>query len=143
MNKYSVTTNEKTYEVTLISRDGTSLEFSINEKVYSVNVAPLLVKSAPSASASHASPIISSPSAPTARRSAAKVSNAVVAPMPGIVVSLAVKAGDTVTKNAVLLVMEAMKMENNITSPRDGKIKSVAVSPGQEVENGQLLVAFE
>ena len=139
MNKYSVTTNGKTHEVTLINRDGTSLEFSIKDKTYSVDIAPVLAQKVLSPS-TQGSPIISSP---VAKRSTAKISNAVVAPMPGIVVSLAVKAGDMVSKNSVVLVMEAMKMENNITSPRDGKIKTVDVIPGQEVENGQLLLSFE
>jgi Acetyl/propionyl-CoA carboxylase, alpha subunit len=65
------------------------------------------------------------------------------APMPGLIVSIAVTAGDVVHKGDPLLILEAMKMENAIKSPRDGVIKRVAVQPRQAVEKNQLLIEFE
>ena len=47
------------------------------------------------------------------------------APMPGKIISIAVKAGDTVEKGQPLLVMEAMKMEHTISAPADGKVAEV------------------
>lgn len=67
----------------------------------------------------------------------------VLAPMPGRVLRVLVKAGDTVTARQGLVVVEAMKMENEITSPKDGRVKDVAVSDGQSVEVGRLLVVVE
>lgn len=65
------------------------------------------------------------------------------APMPGLILSLEVAAGDKVEEGQTLLVLEAMKMENAIRSPRDGKIKAVAVSAGMAVDKKALLLEFE
>jgi pyruvate carboxylase subunit B len=66
-----------------------------------------------------------------------------VAPMPGIILSIAVKEGDQVNAGDALLVLEAMKMENEIHAPRAGTIKKVYVSEGAEVRAGSELVEFE
>ena len=63
--------------------------------------------------------------------------------MPGMVVTVAVQAGDTVARGQKLLSMEAMKMETTIYAERDGKIADVLVRPGVQVETGDLLVRFE
>jgi biotin carboxyl carrier protein len=63
--------------------------------------------------------------------------------MPGKVVRVLVKAGDTVTEGQGLVVVEAMKMENEIESPKDGKVTEVKVEPGQAVESGGALVVVE
>jgi biotin carboxyl carrier protein len=62
------------------------------------------------------------------------------APMPGNILEVAVKVGDSIKKGQVLVVLEAMKMENEIVSPIDGKIVSVGVSKGDVVNPGALLV---
>ncbi|WP_017416991.1 biotin/lipoyl-containing protein [Clostridium tunisiense] len=62
------------------------------------------------------------------------------APMPGNIINVAVKVGDTVKKGQLIIVLEAMKMENEIVSPKDGIITSVAVSKGQSVNAGDALV---
>ena len=65
------------------------------------------------------------------------------APMPGNIVNVQVKAGDTVTKGQVLLVLEAMKMENEIMAPRDGVIAGVHVNKGDSVDSGKLLISMQ
>jgi len=65
------------------------------------------------------------------------------APMPGMVVSVAVKSGDAVQKGDKLLVIEAMKMETTLHSTRDGVIRDVLVSRGEQVDTGDLLVVFK
>ncbi|MBX9959531.1 MAG: acetyl/propionyl/methylcrotonyl-CoA carboxylase subunit alpha [Burkholderiaceae bacterium] len=62
------------------------------------------------------------------------------APMPGKVVSFAVKAGDTVTKGQVLAVMEAMKMEHTIAAPGDGVVAELLYAPGDQVAEGAELL---
>ncbi len=66
-----------------------------------------------------------------------------LAPMPGLVLSTAVSAGDTVKKDDPLVVLEAMKMENVLKSPIDGVIKEVSVNSGDTVEKNQTLIIFE
>jgi 3-methylcrotonyl-CoA carboxylase alpha subunit len=62
------------------------------------------------------------------------------APMPGKVVSFAVKAGDAVTKGQVLAVMEAMKMEHTIAAPADGTVAELLYAPGDQVAEGAELL---
>ena len=62
------------------------------------------------------------------------------APMPGKVVSFAVKAGDTVTKGQPLAVMEAMKMEHTIAAPADGVVQELLYAPGDQVTEGAELL---
>ena len=65
------------------------------------------------------------------------------APMPGKVVSMAVKAGDKVAKGQVVAVMEAMKMEHSIASPRDGVVGEVLYAVGDQVAEGQALLTLQ
>ena len=62
------------------------------------------------------------------------------APMPGKVVSFAVKAGDKVTKGQALAVMEAMKMEHTISAPLDGVVEELLYLPGDQVAEGAELL---
>jgi biotin carboxyl carrier protein len=65
---------------------------------------------------------------------------AVKAPLPGIILELAVKEGDKVSKGQKLAVMEAMKMENEIKADKDGEIISIKVSQGQSVLQDDLIM---
>ena len=67
----------------------------------------------------------------------------VVASMPGRVVSVAVKVGDSVAEGAIVAVLEAMKMENDIKAAAAGAVVEVAVAAGDAVETGALLVRLE
>ena len=62
------------------------------------------------------------------------------APMPGKVVSFAVKAGDAVKKGQALAVMEAMKMEHTIAAPADGTVAELLYAPGDQVAEGAELL---
>lgn len=65
------------------------------------------------------------------------------APMPGKVVSFAVKAGDAVKKGQALAVMEAMKMEHTIAAPADGTVAELLFAPGDQVTEGAELLRME
>ena len=65
------------------------------------------------------------------------------APMPGLIVRVAVKEGDAVRAGQGLVVMEAMKMENELRAASDGVVKRVAAIPGTAVEKGTLLLEME
>jgi biotin carboxyl carrier protein len=63
----------------------------------------------------------------------------ITAPMPGKVVRLLVKAGDTVETGQGLLVVEAMKMQNEIRAPKTGKVERLLVIEGQAVNVGEVI----
>jgi len=63
--------------------------------------------------------------------------------MPGKIVKVYVKPGDTIKQDEPLLIMEAMKMENEMRAPTDVVIKDVLVKDGQNVESGTVLVTYE
>ncbi|MFV0282835.1 MAG: acetyl/propionyl/methylcrotonyl-CoA carboxylase subunit alpha [Castellaniella sp.] len=65
------------------------------------------------------------------------------APMPGKILSVAVAAGDAVTRGTPLIVMEAMKMEHTIDAPHDGTVKEVFYVVGDQVTEGVVLIDLE
>jgi acetyl/propionyl-CoA carboxylase alpha subunit len=66
-----------------------------------------------------------------------------VAPMPGLIVRVNVKPGDTVAQGQGLVVMEAMKMENELRAVSAGTVKQVHAAPGTAVEKGTVLIEME
>lgn len=69
--------------------------------------------------------------------------NTLRSPLPGVVVSIAVQAGDRVKPGQELCVIEAMKMKNTLRAGRAGKVAAVKVIPGQSVQHHDVLVEFE
>ena len=72
-----------------------------------------------------------------------KVVKEIKAPMPGLVVEIAVVEGQQVNQGDKLLILEAMKMENSLQASADGVIKKIYVSKAQPVIKGQVLIELE
>ncbi len=72
-----------------------------------------------------------------------KVVNSIKAPMPGIIIDLKVKKGQSVKKGDTLLILEAMKMENAIICPKDTTINEIHTVVGETVDKNKLLIDFE
>jgi acetyl-CoA/propionyl-CoA carboxylase, biotin carboxylase, biotin carboxyl carrier protein len=70
-------------------------------------------------------------------------SGAVVSPMQGVVLSVAVRAGDHIEAGELICVIEAMKMENEITAQRAGIVGDLRITPGQQVVHGELICVIE
>jgi biotin carboxyl carrier protein len=66
----------------------------------------------------------------------------VQAPIPGVILSVTVKEGDTVSFGQELCILEAMKMKNVIRASREGKIGVVRVAAGDQVRHGQALMDY-
>ena len=96
--------------------------------------------SAPAAAAPEQ--VVASAPAPAQPQSAAGGGKNLTAPLPGVIVAIAAKPGDKVTKGQELCTLEAMKMKNAIRSGRDGVIASVEVAVGDQVGHGQVLMTF-
>lgn len=63
------------------------------------------------------------------------------APMPGKIISIAVRAGDAVSKGQTLLVMEAMKMEHTIVASKEGTVEELFFALGDQVTEGAQLIS--
>ena len=110
MKKFNITVNGQAYEV------------EVEEVGGAVSAAPA-PKAAPAPAAAPAPKAAPAPAAAPAPKAAAAVpagAATVSAPMPGKIMSVAVKPGDAVKRGLVLLILEAMKMQNEIMAPGDG-----------------------
>lgn len=67
----------------------------------------------------------------------------VTSPIAGTVIEIKCKSGDSVSKDQILLVIEAMKMKTSIAAPTAGTVKAVPVAVGDTVRESQVLVEFE
>ena len=152
MKKYSLKINGNPYEVKIedINESSTMARVTVNGVKYDVEIeggkasAPKKphVVAAPEAtglSVTPKTPIATKPAAPAAAASGMKVT----CPLPGTIISLNVKEGDTVAAGQTLLVLEAMKMENNIDAERGGVVKQVLVQTGATVMEGDVLLVIE
>jgi 3-methylcrotonyl-CoA carboxylase alpha subunit len=68
---------------------------------------------------------------------------AIVSPMPGKIIAVAVKAGDKVAKGQKLVTLEAMKMEHSLNAPFDGIVAELGAVEGAQVSEGALLARIE
>ncbi|MBS4056078.1 MAG: biotin/lipoyl-binding protein [Bacteroidetes bacterium] len=145
MKKFKFTINGNQYEAEIISVDDNLATLEINGTAYSVEVerklttskTPKLVRSAVDSSANlHASvPKTNSPDAP-------KGSGTIKSPLPGVILDVFVREGDTVKVGQKLLMLEAMKMENIIESDKDGRIASIKKNKGDQTMEGEVLIVI-
>jgi len=140
MPGYQVTIAGKTYNVEVPNPqerpvraivDGEAVEVWLDEDAVAVS-APQPAISAPAPA-----PVPVVAPAPTAA-----AAGDVTAPLPGVIISIAVKVGDRVTVGQELCVLEAMKMNNPIRSTVSGKVTAVHISVGQQIQHGAPLLTL-
>jgi len=147
MKKIKVIVNEKPYEVEVGDMSISPFTVVVNGQSYQVTLEGEQVQ--------EVRPVASVPTAPAPRPAApvpapapkpatvpAVSGDVLTAPMPGVILDIAVKPGDKVTVGQQLCALEAMKMKNAIRSPREGTIASVEVQDGQRVNYGEVLFRF-
>jgi len=146
MKKFKFSINNNNYDVNLLSYESNKVKLEVNGKAYEVMVdrsgevskTPTLVRQSPQLSTdSHKATALTS--SPTEKKGAGVIK----APLPGTIIKVFVKAGDSVRSGENLLTWEAMKMENNLTSDREGTVKVVKVKPGDNILEGDILVEIE
>lgn len=134
-----------------------NLKITVNGTAYDVQVeetnaaAPLNVPAAPAAPIAPAPQVnaptpVATPAATLVPSSKVEVpadAELIFCPMPGTIVSVNVKPGQSVKKSDVLVILEAMKMENEIMAPHDAVVVAVHVNKGDNVESGSPLVSLQ
>ena len=142
MKEYKYKINGNSYTVAIGDIDNNIAQVEVNGVPYKVELdrpaaAPVKI-ARPSAAprTSTGEKVISSKPAVAGK-------GTVVAPLPGVVISVNVKVGDTVKASDTVVMLEAMKMENSIRAGRDGKVTAINVSAGESVLEGAALVTIE
>ena len=131
--KYKVTLKGKTYEVEVNQGEAMILdEYEAISPAAPAQAAPVAAPVASPAAAPAAAPV------PTAVAAGEQI----MSPMPGTIVKMNVKAGQTVKEGEVLAVLEAMKMENKIMAPHNASVVQVLVDVGAKVDTGTPIIVL-
>ncbi len=141
MRKFVVNVNGNSYEVEVEEVGGASVSAPSAARPIQAAAAPAPAAPAPVPAAPAAAPALApAPAAPVS--SGAEGAVKITAPMPGTILDIKVKAGDTVQKGTLVIILEAMKMENEILSPNDATVASVNVTKGQQVNSGDVMLTL-
>lgn len=144
MKEYKYKINGNSYKVAIGDIDNNVAQVEVNGIPYKVELdatkKPVNVVNAPRPSAA---PRTETGAKVISKPAATGTGFQVKAPLPGTILSIAVKVGDTVKAADTVAVLEAMKMENAIHAGRDGKVTSISVNPGDAVLEGAVILSIE
>ena len=144
MKEYKYTIDGNKYEVAINEVSDTTAKVTVNGEEYTVEwEKPVEEKPVIKVQPVAAKPAAAPAAAPAARPAAPVSGNAIKTPLPGVIIDVKVKSGDTVKKGDTVVILEAMKMENTINADRDGKVVSVQVAKGDTVADGAVLIVLE
>ena len=146
MKTFNFKINGNRYEVVIDNLEEDLAHIQVNGMDYTVELekkstvvkTPKLVRSVavPSTDSSEATVKTSSPSAP-------KGGGTIQSPLPGVILKLHVKVGDTVQLSQELITLEAMKMENSIQADKAGIVEAIHFSTGDAVMEGDVLMTIK
>ncbi len=147
MKDYNFKINGNPYVVGIELKDEKSAEVIVNGTRYNVEIegdgtvkkAVAIKPQVAAAPASH--PVINS-AAPKVAAKAGAGESPVTSPLPGVILDIKIKEGDTVVVGQTLMVLEAMKMENNVESTVSGVVKSIKVKCSDPVLEGDILITI-
>lgn len=142
MKEFKYTINGTPYKVEILKEEDGSVELEVNGTPYTVQ----LEKTAKPKASKPVTRPVQGPATPTAsapvvaQPKTSGPGGAVKSPLPGVILEVNVKVGDTVKVGQKLLILEAMKMENTIASDLAGKVLEIKVDKGSSVLEGADLV---
>jgi biotin carboxyl carrier protein len=149
MKSYKFLINGNKYAVDINNVEKKSIELEVNGTPYTVElenevgatprVSKPTVKIAQPEPPKAAPKPVSVPQAPVAARSGYSIKS----PLPGVVLDVYVRPGDSVKPGQHVLLLEAMKMENNIDAEKEGVVKEVRVQRNDSVMEGDVLIILE
>ncbi|MGB7786838.1 MAG: biotin/lipoyl-containing protein [Salinimicrobium sp.] len=131
-NSYSVHLKDFDDEVATLEVNGTEYLVEVRHEMKKPGKTPKLVREK----------VVNPPGEGEIKKKASLGGFPVFAPLPGSILQLKVKEGDTVKKGDELLVLEAMKMENHVLADESGVIKEIKVKPGDSVLQNDILLTI-
>ena len=132
-NDYNVVINDVQESVASIEVNGSNYKVEFEKPI----VKPTAIKVVKTATAAPA--VSAAAPKPTAAPAPTAGGTTVSSPLPGVILEVCVKEGDTVKNGQKIMVLEAMKMENVVEATADGVIKSIKVNKGDSVMEGTPL----
>jgi len=120
MKKYQITFKGQVYELDV-------------EEISSVAPAVQKTNSAPTPAPAPLAAAVPKVTAPVGAQT-------VLAPMPGKIMGVNVKVGDSIKRGDVICILEAMKMQNEIMATHDGEVSDVRVTVGQLMSTGDIII---
>ena len=145
MKEYKFKINGNDYNVAINSTNGNLADVTVNGVSYQVEMENAM-PAAPVQAAPVAAPVATPAAAPVqAAAPAAKPAGEgkpVTSPLPGVIIEVSVKEGETVAAGQKVAVLEAMKMENEIQADRAGVVTKINVSKGDSVLEGAAIVTI-
>ena len=145
MKNFKFTINGNEYDAEIIGIEENTAEVSVNGVNYSVEIdRKLQATKTPKLMRTMAVPSTDShPSmSKTASPSGPKGTGNIKSPLPGVILEIYIREGDTVKIGQKLLMLEAMKMENNINADKEGRVASIKVGKGDSVMEGDILIVI-
>ena len=144
MKSYKFRINGNEYNVDINSVEGNIADVTVNGASYQVemeNVPAPVQKPAQAPAAAVASTGSATTTTPAPKAAApAGAGKPVTSPLPGVIIEVSVKEGQTVKAGQKVAVLEAMKMENEIQAPADGAVTAILVNKGDSVLEGAEIV---
>lgn len=135
MKQYQITLDGRTFDVRVLSDPRQEqVQVEVNGQAFTVEV-----RSTPMAANAKVSSPMTIPQAVGGFTTSSRI---VTAPLPGLIKSIAVRAGQRVTIGEELLVIEAMKMDNVVRAGREGVIAAVYTTEGDRVAYGERLLEY-
>lgn len=144
MKEYKFQINGSEYNVKINEVEGQEIKLEVNGNPYNV-VVDKEVKQKPHTTVVNTRPAARVATGDMQRSSTPKqdAGNKIQSPLPGTILDVLVKVGDTVKEGQAVAILEAMKMENSITADVDGTVASIDVKPGDAVLEGATLVVIK
>lgn len=144
MKSYKFRINGNEYNVDINSVEGNIADVTVNGASYQVEMenAPAPAQKpaqAPAAAVASTGSATTTTPAPKAAAPAG-AGKPVTSPLPGVIIEVSVKEGQTVKAGQKVAVLEAMKMENEIQAPADGTVTAILVNKGDSVLEGAEIV---
>lgn len=136
-NDYKVAVDTVENGIAKVSVNGTNYQVELEQDMAPKAVKPVQVARATYQATPQAAPAKVEQAAPAGNASPLK------SPLPGVILDVKVREGDSVKEGQTIMILEAMKMENNIDAHKSGVIRTISKRQGDSVLEGDVLIIIE